>query len=383
MGLTPALQASSYSAATPVAGGNAIPSVITMTEENHTSVRRVIGRAVSTGELLDYEELIDDTATQLVEIFADRKTVDISAWFQCFATEVVQRVAFTDKLGFLDKGGDINGIMAAVMKRFDHWLAWAALPAVEWVIMKSPLAKLKPKVDSPLANVSRQKLASRGRDEASWGDNPDLLQKLLAGQAKHNNLVSDAEVLGVVMSIISAGADTTASTFTGILFFLSEHPAVLSKLRAELDGAVERGELSEKPRWKEVMKLPYLEAVIKETMRYWPPFSFALDRIVPEGGAVVSGVMIPAGTEIGAQVEAVQRDAGVYGADSDAFRPERWVEANDEQRSLMDRSFLAFSSGKRVCLGIHIAYLELKKVVPLLLMRFDVSTMMLDSCSLV
>ncbi|KAJ4985203.1 cytochrome P450 [Stagonosporopsis vannaccii] len=143
----------------------------------------------------------------------------------------------------------------------------------------------------------------------------------------------------------------------------------MKTLRAEIDAAI----LSNPPRWKEVYMLPYLEAVIKETMRYFPPFAFGIDRVVPTGGAVISGIPIPAGAEVGAQVESLHRDFGVFGDDADTYRPERWLEASEERRSMMEKGFLGFSAGKRVCLGIHIAMLEIKKVIPLVLMNFDVS----------
>ncbi|KAF5529252.1 hypothetical protein FNAPI_13938, partial [Fusarium napiforme] len=340
------VQASSSGAATPIYGGQAIPSVITMSEASHTSIRRAVRRTFTTSELLEYEAFIDETAETLVK----------------WSTALPSLISWAS-----------SGIMAAAMKRFDHWNTWAALPNLEYLLIKSPLARWRSKDDSSLAKVSRQKLASRNRAEFPHGTSADLLQKLLAGQSKHADRVTDNEMLGVVMSIISAGADTTASTFVAIFYFLMRHPPVLAMLRAEIDNALRDGTLSDPPRWKQVYQLPYLEAIIKETMRYWPPFAFGLDRVIPEGGALIAGTMLPAGVEVGAHVEAVHRDYTVYGDDADIFRPERWTEASEAQRALMDRSFLSFSTGKRVCLGLHIAYRELKKVVPLLLMKFDVT----------
>jgi cytochrome P450 len=349
-----------------------------MTEEQHTSVRRVGGRAFSTGELLDYEVFIDESAAQLVAVMREKRTLDITQWLQCFATEVVNRVAFTDKLGFPDEKGDVDGLIGVATKRFDYWNKWAALPGLEWLLAKSPMAQLRRQVDSPLAKVSRQKMANRAREKPAPGSSPDVLQKLMDGKDKHEGRVTDDDILGVVMSILSAGADTTASTIVIIFYFLLKHPEVLSKLRNEIDAGRESGNISSSPRWKEVYVLPYLEAVVKETMRYFPPFAFGIDRVVPAGGATIAGVPLPAGAEVGAQVESLHRDHGVFGEDADIYRPDRWIEASDEQRALMERSFLGFSAGKRVCLGMHIAVLEIKKVIPLILLNFDVSSVNLS-----
>jgi cytochrome P450 len=359
-----------------------------MSEEKHTAVRRVAGRAFTTGELLDYEKFIDETASQLISIMRNRRCLNATLWFQCFATEVVNRVAFTDKMGFLDQGGDVEGLIAVAEQRFDYWNKWAALPGLEWLLAKSPIAQLRRRPDSVLALVSRKKIMSRGkekREQSMKEGSMDLLQKLLDGQAKHPGRLSDDDILGVVMSIMSAGADTTATTFVAILFHLMKYPKVLAKLRAEVDQGVTGGSISNPPSWKEVYQLPYLEAVVKETMRYWPPFAFGIDRIVPDPGAMIAGTMIPPGAEIGAQVESVHRDYSVYGSDADEYRPERWIEASEGQHALMEKSFLGFSTGKRVCLGMHIAIMELKKVIPLILMNFDVSPgpiMVSDSCGI-
>jgi cytochrome P450 len=66
-------------------------------------------------------------------------------------------------------------------------------------------------------------------------------------------------------------------------------------------------------------------------------------------------------------------DCKIWGPDVEVFRPERWLEASEEQRVLMHRANLTFSAGKRMCLGLNIAWLEMKKVISALIMNFDVS----------
>jgi len=63
----------------------------------------------------------------------------------------------------------------------------------------------------------------------------------------------------------------------------------------------------------------------------------------------------------------------IWGSDVEVFRPERWLDASEEQRVLMHRADLTFSAGKRMCLGLHVAWLEMEKVIPALIMNFEVS----------
>jgi cytochrome P450 len=69
----------------------------------------------------------------------------------------------------------------------------------------------------------------------------------------------------------------------------------------------------------------------------------------------------------------VHHDRDCFGEDADIFRPERWLTDDTERVIAMERASLGFGSGKRVCLGRHIAELEIKKVIPTLLLRFKVS----------
>ena len=69
-------------------------------------------------------------------------------------------------------------------------------------------------------------------------------------------------------------------------------------------------------------------------------------------------------------------DNEVFGDDADQFRPERWLDDGDDQhKKAMARAFLAFSAGKRLCMGIHIAWLEVKKTIPVIVSNFDVCTL--------
>ncbi len=382
----------SYYAAATVSKGRTVPSIIAMDETQHTAVRKSAGRAFTTNSLLDYEASIDAATAELVasvglaaDAAADGKT-DMATQLQCFAMDVLMRMAFSESLGFIHKGTDVDGILAAVVARFDNWNAWAALPGLDYLWNKSALAtKLihRRRGDSPLARVSMAQLVARQRqrqgegkpmmDEEAAAKSNDLLQKFLDGQARYPDIAaSDTHVLGIIMSTIGAGADTTAGTLAYTLYLLARHPAAAATLQAELDAAHTDAALAVPPRWTQVQHLPYLDAVLRESMRILPIASWGLDRVVPPAGATISGTFIPGGTVVGCQIDSIHLDKDVFGDDAAVFRPERWLEAEEGQRKRMDRAFLAFSAGKRTCTGIHIAWLEMKKTLPLLLMHFEV-----------
>ena len=119
-------------------------------------------------------------------------------------------------------------------------------------------------------------------------------------------------------------------------------------------------------------QMPYLQACMKEAMRLHPAVGMLLERFVPEGGVTIAGKYLSAGTIVGANPWVVARDKGVYGDDTDIFRPERWLEADAVQLKLMERNYLAFGAGSRTCLGKNISLLEMNKLVPQILRNFEV-----------
>lgn len=87
-------------------------------------------------------------------------------------------------------------------------------------------------------------------------------------------------------------------------------------------------------------------------------------RVPPPAGATVNGVFIPGGTEVGIAMYAMMRREDVFGPDADTFRPERWLEDENETTISRERVWdLTFSTGRSSCLGKNIALMELGKAL--------------------
>jgi cytochrome P450 len=92
--------------------------------------------------------------------------------------------------------------------------------------------------------------------------------------------------------------------------------------------------------------MPYFQACVREALRMHPAVGQLLERVVPPEGATISGVFLPAGTIVGMNPWVASRDKAVYGTDADVFRPERWIDADDQTMKLMDRNWLAVSTAR-------------------------------------
>jgi cytochrome P450 len=178
-----------------------------------------------------------------------------------------------------------------------------------------------------------------------------------------------------------AGADTTAITMRAVFYYGLKNPEVWARLEGEvLASSQHRPDAASPLSLKEARRLPYLDAIIREAMRIHPGVGMSLERYVPpEGLRLPNGQFVPASCVVGINPWVVHRNAAVFGADPDAFRPERWLrdyegeeteEAYQTRLRRMNQADLTFGAGSRVCIGKHISTMEVLKVVPSLISQF-------------
>jgi cytochrome P450 len=151
-----------------------------------------------------------------------------------------------------------------------------------------------------------------------------------------------------------AGADSTSIAMRSIFYFLMKNQHKLVKVRAEIDAAFADGRLTSPVQYNQSTKLPYLDAVIKESFRLYSPFAAPFQRYAPPAGIVLAGIHIAAGIRVGLNPAVVQHHPDVFGKDAKLFQPERWLESDTEQVKLMERSIMAFGAGTRRCTGKNV-----------------------------
>ena len=130
-----------------------------------------------------------------------------------------------------------------------------------------------------------------------------------------------------------------------VWYNLVAHPSTMCRLYDELIELEKTKGLSRPfPSWKEVHDLPYLDACINEAVRLHPPFCLPFERVVPQGGVTICGRYFAAGTVVGMSPYVVNRHKPTFGEDADVWRPERWLEGDDEHRRKLEYSVLTVSS---------------------------------------
>ena len=247
----------------------------------------------------------------------------------------------------------------------------------------------------PVAQFANNRMAERLPELANGVSpskpgvkSPDLLSKFLAAHESHPDFMSETLVRTMAVSMAFAGSETTAISLSGVFYFLLKHPAALERLRAEIDEAALAGAFADSDTglvtWHESQRLPYLDACIKETFRLHPAAGLPLERIVPKGGAEIAGHYVPGGTIVGCSAWLIHLNKRIFGEDAESYRPERWLpneeisktasgkEAEDRRIKEMNGTMFQFGMGSRTCIGKNISLLEIYKLVPTMLRRFEV-----------
>lgn len=210
-------------------------------------------------------------------------------------------------------------------------------------------------------------------------DNPtdrvDLLARLQQGRDAKGEPLEREELTAEALTQLIAGSDTTSNTSCAILYYVIRTPGVLEKLQQELDNA--NIPLGTVPRYDAVKDLPYVDAVIKETMRIHSTSSLGLPRLVPAVSpenpnpkpVEILGYSFPPGTALSVPAYTIHHSKEIWGKDADDFVPERWEEGRLTERQ--KEAFIPFSYGPRACVGRNVAEMELKCIVGTVFRNFE------------
>jgi len=360
--------------------------------EKHDVKRGRIAHAFSMTSMLSYEARIDRHiglfARQIGKFCNDGIQVNMAEWTKFLIMDIAMDVLYSHPLGDLESGRDVGNIIG-FCRAYLTFTQIVGIYPILYKIMQLPGIKNICGVRSTdkegigfLMGVAELQVHSRST-EFSKISAPckDMLQSMLnwrspTGERNKLEIVQN-EVAGATV----AGSDPTGTILRASILYIATQPHVRERLLAEIDTADAAGQLSTPVRYNEARALPYLEAVIRETFRIYPPSAAPLYRQVPDLGATIDGVFIPAGTSIGINPWMAGRCTAIFGKDVDEFRPERWlappeVESESqeakERRRLQKQGEINFGSGTFSCLGKNLVMMTLYKTLVELHREFDV-----------
>ncbi|EJF55985.1 high nitrogen upregulated cytochrome P450 monooxygenase 2 [Dichomitus squalens LYAD-421 SS1] len=359
-----------------------LPMVGIMDTDVHLRRRKNWGRGMSPAAIKDYEQFIALRARQLLERLEGRmgEEVVIGTWFNFFTYDFMSDMAFGGGTELIKAGHDEGNVWALLDEAMfiSTFLGHVPWLGVHFGKIPAATGNLNILLNNCAECVkARLKRGSQRKDLFHYLNNEDLTDKAAPPMQQ---LIDDG-VLAIV-----AGADTTSSALTGLMYLLLTHPDAYQKLQAEIDKFYPAGENALDT--KHHRDMPYLTAVINETLRVLPPVPGGSQRQVPVGGngLVAGNIVLPPGTIFWPHIYSHHHDARNFSPYTSDFWPERWLLASgdlDSSRGVTASSpefrhneagYLPFSIGPMNCVGKALALQELRMVVCAFLQKFKVRT---------
>ncbi|KAI9493596.1 cytochrome P450 [Zychaea mexicana] len=200
----------------------------------------------------------------------------------------------------------------------------------------------------------------------------DLLTLMLEASEEGNGKLTDEELQSNLCAFFLAGHDTTANALSYAIYNLATHPDVQEKAREEANLVLGDKSVDVLPTLEQIQQMPYINQVIKETMRRNVTATGVVAREATED-TDLGGVYIPKGTRVTVDIMEIQRNVKVW-KDPKVFDPERFAPGGEAEKvAKMGMSWLPFSNGARQCIGMNFSLAEQRVFLPMLLRKYELS----------
>jgi unspecific monooxygenase len=331
-------------------------SVIMLDGEEHKKRRQLVMPSFHGDRMRAYSELIVKATEQVMGQISPGQAFLARTAMQDISLEVITEAVFGLSTG--DRDQQLKQLLASISDLFSSPLT-AAFLFLPW--LQKDLGAW-----SPWGKFLRQRQQTDALIYSEISDrrhNPDpnrtdILSLLMFAQDELGETLTDLELRDELMTLLSAGHETTATAMAWAIYWLHRMPEVLTKLRQELDS------LGENPEYTDIARLPYLTAVCQETLRIHPVAMLTFPRVVQEPIELIGYPLEPGTILLGCMFLTHQRE-DLY-PNHQEFRPERFLE-----RQYSPYEFVPFGGGVRRCLGEALALFEMKLVIATVVSRYQ------------
>lgn len=240
-------------------------------------------------------------------------------------------------------------------------------PALSYIDPQGIFGKVKlyfGKMFDIFDNFIEQRLQERSSGQ-SYSRKQDLLEALLDQMSKEDSEFKTNHLKDLFLDLFVAGTDTTALTVEWAMAELLHKPEKMAKAKAELIEVTGQKKIIEE---SDISRLPYLQALVKETFRLHPPGVFLVPRKA-EANVEIDGYIVPKDANIWINIWATGRDSETW-SKAEEFLPERFLGSEIDVRG-QHFELLPFGGGRRICPGLPLAYRMLHLILALLIRDFD------------
>ncbi|KAK3700186.1 hypothetical protein LTR37_016065 [Vermiconidia calcicola] len=321
----------------------------------HAKRRKLLARGFSQTYLRqDWEPIVQENVTRAVQSMktecAKNGEVDILRWWMFMALDIISILMFGESSNAL-----ASGKKPAWLESLETTNAigaiWWHFPLLYKAMRLMPLPAIKKALNSHKDIYAAGRTAVTNSQSSASSKN--IFANILEQAEKDEGGMNDEEIIMEAGSFIVAGTDTTANTMTYLVWSVLSRPElqqILEKEVADLDEPLTDSGLEEPT---------VLNAVIKETLRLYGAAPGALPRVAPSpSGYQLERYYIPGGTTVSTQAWTMHRDPALF-ENPNTFDHTRWLSSEPTSQEAKT-AFSPFGAGSRVCIGMHLAYMELR-----------------------
>lgn len=337
-------------------------------ESNWQLAHDVLAPGFSREAMAGYHVMMLDVAGRLTDHWdrarAAGRAVDVPGDMTRLTLETIARTGFGHDFGSFERARP-HPFVTAMVGTLTHAQRQNTVPAplAPWLLRG---ASRRNAADIAHLNDTVDALVRERRAAGGAGGSGDLLDRMLdTAHPDSGERLSPENVRRQVITFLVAGHETTSGALAFALHYLSRHPEVAARARAEVDRVW--GD-TEAPGYEQVARLRYVRRVLDESLRLWPTApAFAREA---RGGTTLDGTHpMRRGAWALVLTGMLHRDPQVWGPDAERFDPDRFDAK--AVRSRAPHAFKPFGTGARACIGRQFALHEATLVLGLLLRRYE------------
>ncbi|KAK9054392.1 hypothetical protein SSX86_025470 [Deinandra increscens subsp. villosa] len=314
------------------------------------------------------EDEIESTMKEMHDLALSSKMINLSEMMKNVTTNIMLRVNFGKR--YQEVFGPLDAIQACLVDRHFSDI-WPGLPfsgLVDQLLGKTnQLEKCFQDLDSFYQKQIDEHLNNQKHKRANEQEEDDVIDILLQLAKDELFSLTHEEMRAMLMDVLVAGTDTSAASVVWAMTSLIKNPKMMKKAQEEVRNVIgKNGKINEADH---LPKLTYLKAVVKETMRLYPPTPILLPRETRKD-VIINGYEIKKKTQVLVNAWAIGRDPESW-ENSEEFLPERFLGGRDIDFKGNDLEFIPFGAGRRICPGMSIGVVTTELLLANLLYLFD------------
>nr|A0A1B2CTB6.1 RecName: Full=Cytochrome P450 monooxygenase penB; AltName: Full=Penigequinolones biosynthesis cluster protein B [Penicillium thymicola]ANY57880.1 PenB [Penicillium thymicola] len=356
--------------------GDAIGAI--MDRKQHHIRRTLLSPGLRANVILSYSPNLHKLVMNCADVMSGQarqaKSINLLRYTRSLTVDVIGDFTFGRPMGLVNEEDEMPELIRDLQDFSSQFHLWKHFPLLRKLVTAIPksisrkwmpgFVQLREKstaaVNEYLAGKQAGKPVSNTLKEGTFLDlllNPP--EKITSEAPKPSVLIDEG------CAFITGGSDTTGFTMENATYLVLRHPSCLQKLRQELDEASRHIKDVFSP--QHLLQLPFLSAVVKETLRLYTPAASPLPRTVPDDGVMIHGHFLPDGTILTHSLYLIHHNPNFF-TNPKSFQPERWLGSSAKD---LEQYYVPFSKGSRSCIGMTLAYHEIYTYLAIVFSRFD------------